>query len=90
MKTFRLREMRIINKHSRRRLTSCQDQGSPRHIWYDVPASISQSDICRLHERVHTNNFKNAFVLSTSHMLTVLRGSYVGFSSHFHLRSLTY
>ena len=27
-------------------------QSSPRHIRYDVPASINQSDICRLHERV--------------------------------------
>jgi len=57
-------------------------QGSPRHIWYDVPASISQSDICRLHERVDTNDFKNAFVLSGTDRVAPLRDSCFGFCSH--------
>jgi hypothetical protein len=53
-------------------------QGSPRHIWYDGSASIYQSDICRLHERVDTDNFKNAFVLNASHALAVIGGMSFG------------
>jgi hypothetical protein len=58
----------------------------PRHVWNNMPCSIQQSDICRLHERVDKNNFKNAFVLSISHMLAFLRGGDFGFSWHFLLR----
>src|ERR1700733_8037831 len=51
-----------------------------------MPSSVQQSDICRLHEGVDKNNFKNAFVLSISHMLTFLRCGEFGFSRHFVLR----
>jgi len=37
-----------------------------------MPGSIQQSDIYRLHESIDKNNFKNAFVLSISHMLAFL------------------
>ena len=36
-------------------------------------ASIYQSNVRRLHECVDKNNLENAFVLSSRHMLTVLR-----------------
>ena len=48
-----------------------------------MPASVHQSDICRLHECVDKNNFKNAVVLSTYRMLTVLRNGESRFSRHF-------
>lgn len=55
-------------------------QRSPRHVRYNVPASINQSDICGLHERIDENNFKNALLLSASHMLTFLRNDEFGCS----------
>lgn len=55
-------------------------QRSPRHIRHNVPASINQSDICGLHEYVDENNFKNAFPLSASYMLTFLRNDEFGCS----------
>jgi len=33
-------------------------------VWHNMPASIYQPDIRRLHERIHKNKFENAFVLS--------------------------
>ena len=58
-------------------------QGSPRHIWYDVRASIHQSDICRLHQRVDTNNLKNTLVLNALHALAVLGRYDFWFRGHF-------
>jgi hypothetical protein len=57
-------------------------QCSPRHIWHDVPPSINQSDICRLHERVAANNFKNSFVLSSTDSVALLRHSDFNLSGH--------
>lgn len=48
-------------------------EGSPRHIWYHMPASISQSDICRLHERVDVDDLKHAHVLVSFHMVPDFR-----------------
>ncbi len=45
-----------------------------------MPGSIQHPDICRLHQCVDKNNFKNTFVLAIAHMLAFLWGGDSRFS----------
>jgi hypothetical protein len=48
-----------------------------------LSTTINQSNIRRLHECIDRNDLENAFVVSTCHMLTVLRRGKCGLSGHF-------
>jgi len=63
-------------------------QGSPRDVGDHGSATIQQTDISRLHQRVDANHFKGAFVLRRAHVIASFRNYHLGFGRHFRLQSV--
>jgi hypothetical protein len=50
----------------------------PRNIGYHVAGSVNQPDVCGLHQHVHEDNFKVAFVLTARYVVAVFRHDHLG------------
>jgi hypothetical protein len=73
----------VSTRRVERRLPLAENlQGVPRQVWYHGSAAVSQPDVGCLHERVDTNNLKNALMLFRTHSVALLRDWCFGWSSH--------